>query len=164
MKSASTSAMETEELAPPKPIPRPPAPLSGKTVEKKAYGGPKRMLDTPSVGPTMKHTIRVEDFEIAFANAKIGTAQFLDTNFKDSLRVVLEKEYKCEIKDWGPMLKIWQDYNRALAQLYLTKALEVLSLPHGMKLEIDIPVPESMKRQQLQPKKVPVKSSLPLIK
>lgn len=115
-------------------------------VDEKTFGTPKRKIE-PKV-------VKQEDFVMGFTAAMLGAQAFIHRDFKESLAKVLKESYKMEIKDWQPLLNVWEHYNRGLMQLYLTKTLEILSLPAGMKLEIQQPSTD-------EPKK-PKTSSLPL--
>lgn len=72
-----------------------------------------------------------KDFEFGFMAMRQGLGQFIDNQFKQELNKVLVEEYKLEIKNWKPMLKLWQDYNKSLHDLYLMKTLEICHMGAG---------------------------------
>lgn len=80
--------------------------------------------------------ITMEDFQKGFAHCRLGAEMFLDTNFKQAMVALLKDAYGLEIKDYGPMSKIWKSYNIALNELYLSKVQEILSLPEGEGLTL----------------------------
>jgi len=98
-----------------------------------------------------KVTITVEDLQFGFDSMRRGAAVFIDTQFKGQLADVLKKEYKCEPKDWQPMLKLWQDYNTALHGLYLTKAVEILNM--GMGIMATVSAEEAPTKRKVAKKK-----------
>lgn len=137
------------------PLPRPPAPITKPELKREITVPPPapkaqkrkkvkviRAKSDPSEVKKEKKTreITVEDFMTGFDAAKRGSGAFIDTKFKQELTKILESEYKLDLKTLNlkPMMDLWHHYNVALAHLYLTKTLEVLSLPEGTKLELDV--------------------------
>jgi hypothetical protein len=127
--------MDTEkEVLPPPPKPKPSTPVKETKKEQK--------------------TLTSDDFAAGFEASMRGAGAFLNTQFKDDFTKVLQKQ-DVKIKDWGPIGACFQAYNVALGQLYLTKTLEILSLPTGTKLSV-----ESSEEEEKARRKSPAKIKL----
>ena len=80
--------------------------------------------------------VSMDDFQKGFGYCRIASDMFVDREFKQALVEVFAKEYKCDIKNYAPLAKIWKSYNIALNELYLNKVQEILSLPDGESLYV----------------------------
>lgn len=128
------------------------------------FGTPKRK-EMPPPPKSTKKTVTRKMFEEGFQAAFTGSKAWIHNEFKKELVKTMQEKYDFKADDWKPILDLWGRYNIALAELYLTKTLEILSLKQGMKLEIDLPVttPEPKKEEEKTKTQKTETSSLPFL-
>jgi hypothetical protein len=81
-------------------------------------------------------TVTLEDIGKGLNEERLGASYLIDHHLKDELLKLLEDEYKCKVEKWEPIQDIFRRFLVCVLKGCLFKVSEILSLPEGVKLEV----------------------------